>query len=230
MVYKWLNIGLSLLYPHACPLCGSRSPTPLCRGCEQDMPVILTACARCGIGLPANNNNLHCGACLTEPPAYQKLLCAYAYQYPVNHLITALKYQHHLSLIPMLADSLTRHIEKETLAVDALLPVPLHVSRMRERGFNQSLEIVRYLASHFSLPILQNVERHKATATQASLPAQERASNVRGTFRLRAPIYHRRVAIIDDVVTTGSTVNEIAKLLKSAGVEEIEVWCIARAV
>ena len=230
MVYKWLNYSLSLLYPHTCPLCGSRSATPLCRGCERDMPVLMTACHRCGIGLPTASKNQLCGACLTEPPDYQRLLCPYAYQYPVNHLIAALKYQHHLSLIPLLADSLTRHIEKETLSVDALLPVPLHLSRIRERGFNQSLEIVRYLASHFSLPILQNVERHKATAIQASLPAQERASNVCDAFRLRAPIYHRRVAIIDDVVTTGSTVNEIAKLLKSAGVEEIEVWCIARAV
>lgn len=229
MVYKWLNIGLSLLYPHACPLCGSRSPTPLCRGCKEDMPELLATCMRCGIGLPANSNNLHCGACLTEPPAYQKLLCAYAYQYPVNHLIMALKYQHRLSLIPVLAETLINQIGRATLNVDALLPVPLHVSRIRERGFNQSLEIARHLASHFSLPILHCVERHKATVTQASLPAADRASNVRDAFRLSAPIQQRRVAIIDDVVTTGSTVNEIAALLKSAGVGEIEVWCIARA-
>ncbi len=229
MVYKWLNIGLSLLYPHACPLCGSRSPTPLCSGCEQDMPVLLSACPRCGIGLPTDSHHPQCGACLTEPPNYQRLLCPYAYQYPVSHLITALKYQHRLSLIPLLAGALTRHIGNAPLTIEALLPVPLHISRIRERGFNQSLEIARYLAKHFSLPILHNVERHKATATQTSLPAQERASNVRGAFRLRGPIQERRVAIIDDVVTTGSTVNELAGLLKAAGVEEIEVWCIARA-
>jgi ComF family protein len=113
--------------------------------------------------------------------------------------------------------------------VEALLPVPLHPSRVRLRGFNQSLELAKHLQRQLGLPILHCIERHKPTATQASLPAADRAANVKGAFRLCQPVLHQRIAIIDDVVTTGSTVNELAGILSAAGVAEIEVWCIARA-
>lgn len=228
MVYKWLKYSLSALYPHHCPLCGARSQSAFCTGCEQDMPRLLSACPQCGLELPAEA--LYCGHCQTNPPQYQRLYSPYAYAHPVSNLITAVKYQQRLSLIPVLAHAMTRRVTRQPIGVDALLPVPLHSARLRERGFNQSLELARVLSKQIAVPILHGIERHRATATQTTLPADQREQNVRGAFRLHQPIAHRRIAIVDDVVTTGSTVNEIAKLLRSAGVEEIEVWCIARAI
>jgi len=230
MVYKWLNIALSLLYPHHCPLCGSPTPRPFCDACERDMPVLVSRCAQCGLGIPVVSNNLLCGQCQIRPPPFQRLLSPYAYTHPINHLIIGLKYQRQLSLVPVLADALANHVTRNLIGVDALLPVPLHPDRLRERGFNQSLELARHLRKRLDLPILDNIERHRATMTQSTLPAGARETNVRGAFRLREPVLPKRVAIVDDVVTTGSTVNEIANVLRSGGVETIEVWCVARAV
>lgn len=229
MVYKWLNIGLSWLYPHLCPLCGTKSQSGFCAGCEQDLPVLQHHCLRCGIGLP-DVCTTTCGHCQANPPYFQQVISAYLYQPPVSQLIAALKYQQRLSLLPAFATALVKCVQRNAIPVDVILPVPLHHSRVRTRGFNQSLELARHLARQMSLPIANNVERHLATASQASLSSQQRQQNVRGAFRICAPLHYRRIAIVDDVVTTGSTVNEIARLLKSGGADEIQVWCIARAV
>ena len=170
-----------------------------------------------------------CGGCLQTPPYFHVTRSPYAYQAPISHLITALKYQRRLSLVPVLAGALAEHIENCSAVVDALLPVPLHTSKLRRRGFNQSLELARPLARRFGIPILHALQRHRATPAQSSLHADERRHNVRHAFRIAQPFDHQRVAIVDDVMTTGSTVNEIARLLATAGAEEIQVWCIARA-
>ena len=100
---------------------------------------------------------------------------------------------------------------------------------MRQRGFNQAVELARPIARRFEIPIMSELERHRATEAQSSLHASARQQNVRNAFRIKQPFHYRRVAIVDDVMTTGSTVNELAKLLADAGVEEIQVWCVARA-
>lgn len=229
MVYKWLINSLFAVFPTRCHLCGALGAT-ICPGCQTDLPVLNSTCQRCGINLANSVTKTHCGECISAPPYFHLTLSPFAYRPPLSQLITALKYQRRLSLVPFLAESLAQHVEHYTSSVDALLPVPLHISKLRQRGFNQALELARPLARRFGLPImLHEIERQHATPSQMSLHADERQRNVRNAFRIRQPFHYKRIAIVDDVMTTGSTVNEIARLLVQAGVEEIQIWCIARA-
>ena len=228
MVYNWLINSLSAIIPPRCHLCDAPGKH-LCADCQADLPTRICHCRRCGVALEMDTLARFCGACLQSPPHFQLTLSPYTYHSPLSHLIMALKYQRRLSLVPVLAGVLAEHIEKCEVEVDALLPVPLHTSKLRQRGFNQALELARPLARQFGLPILHQLERHRATQAQSSLHADARQQNVRNAFRIKQPFDYRRVAIIDDVMTTGSTVNEIARLLKNAGVEEIQIWCVARA-
>jgi len=125
------------------------------------------------------------------------------------------------------------HIEKNCLEddlPDAILPIPLHKKRLAKRGFNQSLEIVKPFAKSKNIPIISNlVERSKATQTQTHLNKQQRKKNVAACFRLLNQLKYKHIVIVDDVVTTGATTNELAKLLKKSGVEKVGVWSLARA-
>ena len=229
MVYNWLINSLSALIPPRCHLCDTPGE-PLCVDCQADLPRLQRTCLRCGVALETDTLTRFCGTCLHSPPYFQTTLSPYAYQAPVSHMITMLKYQRRLSLVPVLAGVLAEHVEHCSAGtVDALLPVPLHASKLRQRGFNQAMELARPLARRFGLPIMHQLERSRATEAQSSLHADERQQNVRNAFRIKQPFSYRRVAIVDDVMTTGSTVNEIARLLAMAGVEEIQIWCIARA-
>ena len=229
MVYNWLNNALQTILPLRCTICGAAGAL-ICSVCQADLPVLKSTCRRCGASLAKTNNQTHCGECISAPPHYHLTLSPFAYRPPINQLIAALKYQRRLSLVPLLANSLARHVELYASSVDALLPVPLHASKLRQRGFNQALELARPLARGFGLPLmLHTVERQRATPSQLSLHADERQRNVRNAFRVRQPCHYKRIAIVDDVMTTGSTVNEIARLLVQVGVEEIQIWCIARA-
>ncbi len=232
MVYKWLNNSLSFLYPPFCQLCGDTtvSDTGLCDHCLADLPTVTHTCQRCA--LPLEGQRIHagiCGSCLTDPPPFHRSISPFHYKPPVTRLIAQLKYQRQLNLVPLLSRALASLIDLQHHPVDALLPVPLHNRKLRQRGFNQALELARPLARQFGIPVLSHVERHRATPSQLALHASERRNNVRGAFRLRHSVDYRRIAIIDDVMTTGSTAGEIARLLVEDGVEHIQVWCIARA-
>jgi ComF family protein len=148
----------------------------------------------------------------------------------MDYLIKLLKFQGQLAAATLLGNLLQEALAQGTAPLpEALLPVPLHPSRMAERGFNQALEIARIVSNSMAIPIIANaVKRHRPTPPQVSLDAKTRRGNVRGAFRLQKPIQVRRVAIVDDVITTGSTVTEVARVLKKAGVKEIDVWALAR--
>jgi ComF family protein len=148
----------------------------------------------------------------------------------MDHLIQLLKFQGQLAAATLLGNLLQEMLTQRTAPLpEALLPVPLHPKRLAERGFNQALEIARVVSKPLAIPIIaRTVQRHRPTPPQVSLNAKARRSNVRGAFRRQQLIQAKHVAIIDDVITTGSTVTEIAGVLKKAGVEEIEVWALAR--
>ena len=175
---------------------------------------------------------LLCGACLRKPPRYQSTHCAYRYSYPIDHLVRALKYHDRLTharvLGELLAESLTRL--RTAPWPKLLIPVPLADSRYRERGFNQASELAEQLQRRLAIPVRADLlARQRATREQAGLDRVGRHKNVRNAFAICAPLVVKHVAIVDDVVTTGSTVNEIARVLKRAGAEQIEVWAVARA-
>lgn len=232
MVHGWLNFVHKLLYKPYCLLCGSPAKElDLCAHCHPELPWNRHACAICAYPLPAGTApGARCGACLQKTPSYDAAFSLFRYDYPVDRLLLALKFHRQLPagrlLGQLLADALTA---RETPLPAAVIPVPLHPARLRERGFNQAAELARPLGRTLNRPVRTDlVRRIRPTRIQSRLDARERRRNVRGAFSIQAPP-PRHVAILDDVVTTGSTVAELARTLRKAGVERIDVWSLARA-
>ena len=152
-----------------------------------------------------------------------------AYEFPVDSAIKALKFRRRLFYGPALARLLHHACTDLPEDIDAVLPVPLHWRRHWLRGFNQALEIGRPLARHLGVPVIHAVRRRRATSRQSGLSAAERASNLRAAFVAHKPIRHAHVLIVDDVITTGATVRQLASTLRQAGVGRISVIAVARA-
>jgi ComF family protein len=150
------------------------------------------------------------------------------YAFPVDALIHALKYGGNLSIAPLLAEALA---EASLPPVDALIPMPLAAGRLRERGFNQAHELARVAGRKLKIPVLGRACRKVAeTVPQATLPWKERARNVRATFVCDEDLSDMRVAIVDDVMTSGATLNELARNLKRAGAAHVSGWVVARTL
>ena len=232
MVYNWLKYALSGITGRHCLLCFHVTDDPttdFCPECLNDLPMVRQACQQCGISLESEHLSL-CGSCITEPPAYDRVISAYGYARPIRQLMASFKFQHQLSLAPIFARALLAQIQRPDSRIEAILPVPLHPTRLRQRGFNQALELARPIAHSLKKPImLKSIRRKRNTETQSSLPAKQRVKNLRGAFESIQAVNYTGVAIIDDVMTTGSTANELAKTLKLNGVSYVEVWCVARA-
>jgi len=172
-----------------------------------------------------------CGECQKEPPTYCVTRAAFRYAPPVDKLIQDLKYHGRLDLSRVLGDYLARHLmDLAGQLPDVIVPVPLHPSRLRSRGYNQSLELARFVSAALELPIdASNVRRIRATAPQTELPREQRKRNVRGAFNAGVAFAGRAVAIVADVMTRGSTVQSLAQSLLKAGAREVRVWVVARA-
>lgn len=225
---NWLNFDL---FRPICWLCHvPLAPgQPLCADCLAALPHNQHACRQCA--LPTAPGQRLCGQCLARPPRYQQALIPFVYARPIDQLITAFKFQQRLQYARLLGELLVDRLPQKPLStLDALLPVPLHPQRLRERGYNQSLEIGRFLSRHYQLPLLRHLcHRVRPTAVQSSLPLAQRASNLRRAFQTHAELKGCAIGIIDDVVTSGHTVNELAHCLQRAGAGSITVIAIARA-
>jgi len=229
---------MGLLLPSSCVLCDCSvtRAISLCKSCEEDLPILINACKQCGLPLDtANENNAICGHCLDVSTSIDYTLSLYHYQAPLDYLITTLKYKQQLSHAAILGNLLLARLQQQAIddLPDCIIPVPLHKNRLVKRGFNQSLEIARPVSKQFNIPIdIKSVRRKRQTLAQADLNAAQRKKNVRGCFEMQSknPANYRHVVIVDDVVTTGSTINEMAKQLKRSGVQKVGVWSIARAV
>lgn len=224
-----VNNFLARLLPARCLLCGmdATPSTSFCHGCRADLPVPADPCPLCALPL-ATPDAVACGACLTDPPPYARCVSALLYAPPADRLVAALKYRERLAVARSLAPMLVERIGPEP-AIDALLPVPLHWRRRWSRGFNQAEVIAAELASHLSLPVHNRwLQRTRATPAQQALTAVQRRRNLRAAFALQHPVEGLRLALIDDVVTTGSTAAELARLLLEAGAARVEIWCLAR--
>ncbi|MGY6215499.1 double zinc ribbon domain-containing protein [Methylolobus aquaticus] len=232
MVYNWPGIIQQWLFPPTCLLCGAHATTgqDLCAGCERTLPFIRSSCVCCALPLTLSEQAV-CGHCLRHPPDFDSAFALLVYRDPVRYLIHELKFRRQYPMARLLGGLLAAGIEGTRPVPELLVPVPLHPRRLRERGFNPSLEIAREVGRHLGVDIgTEVVTRTRPTASQAGLPASQRARNVRGAFSAKKDIQRRHVAIIDDVMTTGATAGEIARTLRQAGVETIEVWACARAI
>jgi ComF family protein len=226
-----LRIGTRIrqaLLAQDCLLCQAASGDRLlCEACERELPSAASACPRCAL---SSSGNAECGACLADPPHFDASCAAFVYAYPVDALIQALKYGGQLALAGLFAHKLHQRIGLAA-GIDLIVPLPLHPARLAERGFNQAAEIARDLTGKLGTRLaFQGASRIRRTLPQADRPLDERSRNVRGAFACALDLTGARVAVVDDVMTTGATLGELAKVLKRAGAARVENWVVARTL
>ncbi len=217
---------LKNLFAGGCFLCRGAAAGLLCGACQGDLPALAAPrCPRCALPSPRGEP---CGRCLAQPPAFDRTVAALAYAFPADALVHALKFRGELALAPLLGGILGRAVAAaEPSPVAWVAPVPLSGARLRERGFNQALEIARAFSPRATLkPGL--LERARVTREQIDLHWSERQRNVRGAFHVRHDVAGTSVAVVDDVMTTGATLEEIARTLKAAGAARVVNWVVAR--
>jgi ComF family protein len=242
VVSKWRQWIPAFFLPTRCIACGQPGHSlpqitgnlskdiDLCVACYQLLPVNSCACARCG--LPLSRDELVCGRCLRRSPPYEYSFCAFEYGYPVEHLIQQLKYSGSFKAARVLSHLLQRYLLERHVSLwpSCIVPMPLHPIRYHERGYNQAIELGRFLAPGLRIPLRTDLlQRVRHTREQVGLTRAERRKNLRRAFAVTAVTMPKHVAVLDDVITTGSTAIEVARTLKAAGVEQIEVWGLARA-
>jgi len=225
----WL---LRLALPLRCLLCGGGGAggRDLCSGCAGDFALNRCACPRCA--LPLETAAPACGACLEREPPFAAAWAPFRYEHPLDLLEARFKFRSDLAAGRVLAQLLIERAAADAPArPDLIVPVPLHVARLRERGYNQALELAKPLAAALDIPLQHDLfVRTKPTPPQTGLDAKARRRNLRGAFAI-APraTWPAHVVIFDDVMTTGATMRECARMLLRSGVERVDVWALARA-
>lgn len=252
-------LGRALLPPR-CLVCEApgAGDRDLCADCLEALPWNGVACHRCGLPLAAaeprdalrslpgttarargtlpstlgSPAGTACGRCLRRPPPLDATVAVLAYRFPVDRLVPRFKFHGDLAagrlLVGLMAEALADR--PSGVSVQALVPVPLHPARLRQRGYDQALELARPLSQALQLPLCADgLRRVRATQAQTTLDAANRRRNVRGAFLARAGPWPASVALLDDVMTTGATLAECARALKQAGVAHVEAWVLARA-
>jgi ComF family protein len=219
--------------PRHCFLCAS--PTPgrllLCQPCESQLPrTHLALCRRCAEPLAFPGNEVSCPRCRQQPVAFDATVAAYEYRYPVDVLVRHLKYRKALHLAAALGKGLAEAVGHcgDPLP-DRIVALPLAPRRFRMRGYNQALEIARVVARALNLKRDDGVLRRvRETTPQAGLGALMRLQNMEGAFESRVAVKGERIALVDDVMTSGATLHSAARVLKAAGAEQVFAWVVAR--
>ena len=235
MVNGW-SIFVQSLMPPSCVLCGGPGQSPdldLCAACERDLLSNSPACARCGDPLAGQpGSDLVCGACIRRKPHFRSAYCAFRYAYPLDRLILGLKFHGAVAHGRVLGTLLGRRLARQVpdARPDFIVPMPLSDARFRERGYNQATELGRPVSQILCIPLRTDlVVRQRHTAEQAALTRKDRRKNVRGAFAAIGNVADASIAVLDDVVTTGSTANELARVLLRAGAREVRIWAVAHA-
>lgn len=227
---NWSTLVQNILFPPTCLVCQQAADhqLDLCPRCLADMPALENTCVVCGIPLTVNAST--CGRCLKKTPYYDKIITLYPYQALAKFLIHALKFNNQHCCAKIMGILMARHFNNLAHQPDALLAVPLHPKRLSQRGFNQAELVGYYLHKKLNVPLVEKyLQRVIHTHDQASLNAVKRQQNIRRAFCYTGKTIPAFIAVVDDVVTTGSTANEIARTLKKAGVKRVEIWAFARA-
>jgi ComF family protein len=227
-----------LLAPPVCALCGAGGQTgeerwglDLCPHCEDACQPVAGLCRRCAEPLPEDSRD--CARCAGKPPAWDSVHCLFIYQPPVDDMITGLKFGHELVFARALGTLLAHSLKASgPVLPDCIVPIPLHLKRHLSRGFNQSREIARHVAPRLGLRVESRLlRRDRATAEQSGLDAADRARNLAQAFSVdRRRAMPRRIALLDDVLTTGSTADAAARALKAGGCRDVQLWVCARAL
>ena len=230
---QWWHNMLDLLLPPRCVLCAQPSPSIcICPACRQDLPWTGPHCQQCGLPLP-NESDDSCGQCVQKAPPFHLTICPLRYEFPVDRLVQALKFKRQLAEGRVLSHLLCEYVIQHGSDLPGILiPVPLHRLRLIRRGFNQAYELGSYASRVLGIPLqTSGLRRRRNTAAQSGLSRKQRRRNVRGAFYWQdrnRPGDH--VALLDDVMTTGTTVSECARVLKKAGARRVDIWVTARAI
>lgn len=228
-VYIWLKNN------QTCLLCDepSDSALALCAPCLDELPWLGAQCSVCALPLPAPG--LTCGQCLQEPPAFQRVIAPWRYDFPVDSLIS--RFKHHEKwpfgrlMAELLGQFLHYRFDEGLPRPDCLLPVPLSRRRLRQRGFNQAGMLAQWLGASLQLMVQPKLLlRTQDTPAQQGLDARARQRNLRQAFALadQAQVAGRHLALVDDVLTTGATAQALARLLINAGARRVDIYCLAR--
>lgn len=219
---------LGALLPQDCVLCAAPSGDAyVCAPCAGELPWLGEACPRCALPSPGARV---CGHCIAAPPAYDATVACFAYAFPIDRLVHALKYGGRLALTRWFAACIATRAGAAARP-DRVVAMPLHRLRLAERGFNQSLEIARHVARHAGVELAAGaVARVRPTAPQVDLPLEARTRNVRDAFACAARLDGAHVAVVDDVMTSGATLDELARTLKRAGAARVTNWVAARTI
>jgi ComF family protein len=216
-----------LLPVQACTLCGALTRHGAwCEACDAALPRLPAAlCPMCALPTP---EGAVCGRCLKKRPQFDRTVAAFAHGFPLDKLVQALKFREQLHLAVLLAESLAARIPAR---VDCIVPMPLHPARLKQRGHNQSLEIARRIGAKFEIPVLARAcLRVRDTPPQSALTWKERGKNMRKAFLCTENLSGKHVAVVDDVMTSGASLNELAIALRRAGASEVSAWAVARAL
>jgi ComF family protein len=217
-------------FPQSCALCGMTADERFCRRCIDILPWNDCSCERCGQPLLQRlSAAVVCAKCQQHPPLFSRACAPLRYEFPVDTALRKLKFRRQLVFAPAFAALMAPIITAKFSACDSLVPVPLHRWRHATRGFNQADELCRTLGRQCSLPVLMNVIRTRATSPQSGLSAAARRSNLHDAFRVRGQWSSNFPLIIDDVMTTGTTCDALAKTLLEAGASQVGVLAVARA-
>lgn len=228
------------LLPQDCLLCGTASASDiLCPACVADLPLLPELhCPQCA---QPTSTGERCGRCLAKPPHFDATIATFLYAFPLDRLVQSFKYQHRLAIGTYFGERIAQHLAAQqaidranrqpVLTFDRIVPLPLHPQRLRERGFNQALEIARPLERAFSWPIdARSCLRQRHTPAQAGLPWRERAGNVRNAFHCQNDLAGQHIALIDDVMTSGASLDECARTLKLHGAARVTLLVVARTL
>jgi len=218
--------------PQTCVLCAASAGDELvCVRCSRALPRLPPVCPVCALPV---GSHATCGACLRRPPPFAATIAALVYAFPADRLVQEMKYRGRLALAEWAAAELAAAVAIDLASrgpaqyPQCVVPLPLAARRQRERGFNQAREIAARVALRLELRLADSLERVTTSPPQAALPWLDRARNVRGAFACREDVRGLRIALVDDVMTTGATSAEAAKTLRRAGAARVECWVLAR--
>lgn len=226
---SWVDQCLSLVAPERCLWCGSLdADTGSCTGCRDELPWNAIACPSCAQPLPAVAT---CPRCLARPPAFDSAWCPFVRREPISSGIAAFKYRAEFRQLRTLGHLMGRGLcARDAPLPELILPVPLSRRRLFVRGFNQALELARTVSREAGVEVDAHAARMlRVPVDQIGQSAAQRRRNLRGAFRVDRALRGRHVALIDDVMTTGATLDALARAARAAGAARIEAWALARS-
>ena len=211
-----------------CVLCDEHATDTVCAACVASLPITSVACPSCA----APNQLTVCGACLRAPPAFDATVAAFLYRFPLDRLVQSFKFNANLALVDFFADALVAKLVARNLPMpDMIVALPLANKRLSTRGFNQSALIAEAVGRQLGVRVAHTAMlRIRETPPQTGLSMALRLKNIKGAFDCAGDVTDKRIAVIDDVMTTGATLSEAASVLKRAGASRVEAWIVARAV